>query len=596
MLGFLKGLFGGAPKPEAAAASLRRLGNVPVVVQGQVSALAVAGGRLFVASNDFVLSRTGPAPTNLFLAAYDDRGERVAQWPLGDIWSLAVSGSTLLIARKKGIEARDFDGKELWSAPIGEASLASAGDFVFAGSNGEIARLDASSGRVLARARYGTGTIALAVTSDGRVASGMRDGSVIRWSPELAQLDAFAAADPDDSITNIRSLAFSPDGNRLAVGAWERPVKIYDEAGQATTCGEIKHAMIHALAWRDAETLVGAFGFPGMGSIISEDSLTGAVAWWSASGELRGRLDVGEQLRALVADGDRLFAGGARGGVRRLGAAQNGDAGKPYAVSLSADGKRAAITVGTTVQLVDLDSGDTVRTIEQRYLHRHVWSADLSRFARPENSDMAVFDSDNPSAPLWTASLGRYTSDVRLSADGRRVVLWKDSELACFEEGRELWRSKVDFINGVIFRGTEVVVWSGSRLRVLSADGSVVLDWQAHAGKFPWFESGELSPDGQLLLVGCVPDGAQLLDIGARKIRWARDKKLGARVAWSRNGKHFVAARYDGSLVVHDIDGREVAQAKAVHRFGASSHLGFPRADRVVSFGADGGFVVWALT
>ena len=174
---------------------------------------------------------------------------------------------------------------------------------------------------------YSTALYAVAVSPDGRtLASGDRTGETVLWDVEsgreLHRLKApafytFDAQKRGRAIGGIRSLCFSPDGTRLALGGigavtnvdgFVGPcrVEMWDwQAGKRVFVGQDRHkAVLNHIAFHPSEPwIIGAGGGDG----------GGALAFWDLQQEKAAHVAKPPghlQCFAFDAETPRLFAAG----------------------------------------------------------------------------------------------------------------------------------------------------------------------------------------------------------------------------------------------------------------------------------------------
>ncbi len=241
------------------------------------------------------------------------------------IWTRAESAEQV-----RAVEAHDGWLRDVAVFPDGK-KLASVGDDML------VKIWDAGTGELLqtcdGHARrtpegFATALYAVAISPDGKtVASGDRIGEVCLWEADTGKLAArfqaptFYTFDPvkrSRSIGGIRSLGFSPDGSRLAVGGIGQVtnvdgfvgpcrVELWDwQAGQRTFLGQDNHnAVLNHVAFHPVESkwLVGGGGGDGGGLIAFWDQTKEAPAH---KAKPKGHL----QRFCFSTDGGQLFAVG----------------------------------------------------------------------------------------------------------------------------------------------------------------------------------------------------------------------------------------------------------------------------------------------
>jgi serine/threonine protein kinase/WD40 repeat protein len=281
----------------------------------------------------------------------------------------------------------------------------------------------------------------LAISADGRrVAAAASDGELVRIHDAALAWRQSAA---DRLGSQVRSLAFSPDGNQLAIGMRDSTVRLHDATGGAVGSTELRrytghHAEVSAVAWGPGGELVSA----------SED---GTVRVWNLAQAPREERMLRRFTGFVVSPDEALFAG-------------------------VAEGNRIVLWDG--------------RTREPRALNEREGFKPLG--FRPEESALLVsqrLNETQASIELWRladgATLRTMTLDggrhMLASPRGDRLILWSKGEAVVYDvaNGAELAR----FIEGRQgFQADSAAVFDGERFIVRTFPVGVTV-WEVAAGR-----------------------------------------------------------------------------------------------------------------
>ena len=305
----------------------------------------------------------------------------------------------------------------------------------------------------------------------------------------------------------INEIAYSPDGNRLAVasriGVW-----LYDT-----------HTGAEGALFTGHTDEVISVSFSPDGSMLASGSLDKTVRLWEVSTGIHLRTFRGHSRFVLnVAfspDGVTLASGSWDGTIRLWEVATGrylrmfqGHTSYVLNVAFSPDGQTLASgSQDSTVRLWEVATGKHLRTLERHT--RSVWSVSIS----PDGQILASGSWDG-NIHLWEVATGKHLRRLRWTAVGRSVSFSPDGRTlaGAGEDGAiRLWEvatgkrlgafeGHIDYIKSVSFSS------DGRTLASASEDGTVRL-WEVATGvplrtlegHTGFVESVSFSPDGQTL-------------------------------------------------------------------------------------------------
>jgi WD40 repeat protein len=356
--------------------------------------------------------------------AFSADGQRLASGS-GDqtvkVWDMATGLETLTLkghTREVSSVAFSPDGKRLAS-----------------GSEDRMVKVwDAQTGQETLTLQGHTGQV-LSVTfsPDGKRLASASGGMDQQLRPLPGEVKVWVAASGRQTLTlkghtgYVSSVAFSPDGKRLASASWDETVKVWDLA----TCQETFTLKGHTGG-------ISSVAFSPDGKRLASASWDRTVKVWDGrTGKealtLQGRT---EQVMSVAfsPDGKRL-ASGSRDGTVKVWDAQTGQetlslkghtTGYVSSVAFSPDGKRLASASGDgTVKVWDAQTGQETLTLQGHtaVVRSVAFSPDGQRLASAsEDRTVKVWDAQTGQETLTLQGHTGSVNSVAFSPDGQRIA------------------------------------------------------------------------------------------------------------------------------------------------------------------------------
>jgi WD40 repeat protein/serine/threonine protein kinase len=368
---------------------------------------------------------------------------------------------------------------------------------------------------------------------------------------------------------NIHSVAYSPDGKRLASGSGDTTVKVWDaQTGQELLTLRGHTLAVSSVAYSpDGKRLASATRHF---SVTSDE----VKVWDAQTGQELLTLKGGSNSVVFSPDGKRL-ASASTGNRVKVWDAQTGQelltlkghTDMIWSVAFSPDGKRlASASEDKTVRVWDAQTGQ-----QSLFLKGNVWGLAFS----PDGKRLAGVAGE---VTVWDAQTGqellslkdRGASSVSFSPDGQRLVSGSSRgtlRIWDLQTGQEIRTLK---------GGGGSVVFSpdGQRLASSSADKTVKV-WDAHKDQEPLTLRG--AGDGS---VAFSPDFRRLASASADNTVTVRDAQTGQptltlkghtvlvrSVAFSPDGKRLASATWNDAKVWDAQTGQELLTIEG--RFGS---------------------------
>jgi WD40 repeat protein/tRNA A-37 threonylcarbamoyl transferase component Bud32 len=408
--------------------------------------------------------------------------------------------------------------------------------------------------------------------------------------------------------SRVTSVAFSPDGNRLASGSADNTVKVWDARTGLETL---------TLKGHSGQVNCVAFSPDGKRLVSSSDDDTIKV-WDAQTGRetiTLNRHNGSVRSVAFSPDGKRLVSGEWDGAI----VVRDAQTGKETftlkahtqpvnSIAFSADGKRLVSCSGdNTVKVWDTQTGKETLTLRAP-------TTMPNSVAFSPNGKWLVSGGEDGTIKVWDAHTGQEiltlkgrtgpVLSVAFSPDGKRLVSGGDNDGAI-----KMWDAQT---GQAIFtlKGHTVYVRSvafspdGKRLISGSEDGTVKV-WDAHTSQEPltlkghigWVRSVAFSPDGKRLVSGGQDGTLKVWDARTgQQILTLKGHNAGSlSAAFSLDGKRLVSVGdNDGAIKMWDAQsGQETLILKGNVRFMVRSVAFSPDSKRLVSGSWGGAIVVW---
>lgn len=412
--------------------------------------------------------------------------------------------------------------------------------------------IDVGAGEVAAELSHGAWVRTVAWSPDGtRLASGDQAGMVCIWDPsrgaEMSRVKAHGQG--------VRSVAWSPDGTRLATVGDDGTLRIADaSSGTEIARGRCDHTLFDA-AWSPD------------GRRLATGGRDGTVRLWDPVTAVEiGRFEAQHIVLAVTwsPDGTRLASAGDDGTVRTWNA-------------------------GTWAQAARFDG-------HRDWVWSVVWSGDSTRLAS---------GGVDGTVRIWDAATGAETAAAAGHDAGVRSVAWSDDGTSLASGGEDCtvrcWNPESGD-ETARFEGLGVgvrsIAWSPDGVRFASGDdGGTVQIWNALLGS----ETNRLSGHrGWVHAVAWSPDGSRLASAGDDGTVRTWDTATGAEttreegdlggvwaLAWSPDGARVASVGADGTVrIANALTGAEMARFDG-HRGGAGALAWSPDGALLASGGRD---------
>jgi eukaryotic-like serine/threonine-protein kinase len=440
----------------------------------------------------------------------------------------------------------------------------------------------------------------VAFSPDGRrLASGSWDNTVKIWDSatgkELFSLNGHASS--------VFSVAFSPDGRRLASGNNDRPVKIWDVA----TGKELLSLKVHS-------SMVNSVAFSPDGQWLASGGGRTVTIWNSVTGKelLSFNGHTGEvNSVAFSPDGQRLASGSGDETVKIWDIATGkelfslkGHNGRVNSVAFSPDGQRLASGNGDeTVKIWEVATGKELFSLKGHngWVNSVAFSPDGQRLAWGSGNTVKIWNTSTGEELFDLKGHSDSVRSVAFSSDGQRLTSGsadKTVKIWNSETGNELFTLKdnADLVRSVAFSPDGQRVASGGR----DKDNTVKI-WDIASGKeltslkghADWVKSVAFSPDGQRLASDSNDGTVKIWDSGTGKELFDLESGDVGSVAFSPDGQRLASGGNDHAVRIWDsATGKELLNLKG-HADAIMSVAFSPDGQRLASGGFDHTVRIW---
>jgi WD40 repeat protein/tRNA A-37 threonylcarbamoyl transferase component Bud32 len=316
----------------------------------------------------------------------------------------------------------------------------------------------------------------------------------------------------DGHTDSIASLAWSPDGRRMATGGYDNQVGIWDvSTGNALVLKKAGGDRVVSVAWNP------------VGELLATGRKDGMIQFWNpATGEeLAGLAEhTGNVYVAWNRQGDRLASAGSDATLKLWDRGGQPVAAYPLVaacrgISWSADGERLAVAVAENpVQIIDVASGDVRLTLPDR----------ASSLAWSPNGEMIVTVQGSSGLTVWKAVDGSRVLSLRAQNDSPTIP--STLEVSWSPDSRQISMARATIGDGGGFAVLDVA--NQRQSRGYRTGGVYLAEW---------------SPDGKTIATAGKDGKVRIWD-AARDQAFREFQASTSRhesLAWSSNGR-FVAS------------------------------------------------------
>ncbi|KAK4643734.1 hypothetical protein QC761_0070960 [Podospora bellae-mahoneyi] len=444
----------------------------------------------------------------------------------------------------------------------------------------------------------------VAFSPDGqRLASGSDDKTVKIWDPASGQ----CLQTLEGHYGSVHSVAISPDGQRLASGSGNKTVKIWDPAsGQCLQTLEGHHDWVNSVAFSpDSQRLASGSG--------DKTVRIWDPAWGQCLQTLEGHRGWVYSV-TFSPDGQRLASGSRDKTVKIWDPASGqclqtleGHRDWVNSVAFSPDSQRLASGSGDkTVRIWDPASGQCLQTLEgdRGWVNSVAFSPDGQRLASG-SSDKTVKIWDPALGQCLQTLEGHYGSvySVAFSPDSQRLASGSGNKtVKIWDPTSGQYSQTLEGHHGSVYS----VAFSPDGQRLASgSDDKTVKIWDPASGQYlqtleghrDWVDSVAFSPDGQRLASGSGDKTVKIWDPALGQCLQTLEGHYGSvhSVAFSPDGQRLASGSFDKTVKIWDPASGQCLQTLEGHRGWVNSVAFSPDGQRLASGSLDNTVKIWDL-
>ncbi len=442
----------------------------------------------------------------------------------------------------------------------------------------------------------------------------------------------------------IRSVAWSPDGSRIASGSYET-IKIWDaktgseiitlndiygnefSVAWSPDCSRIASGSRETIKIWDAKTgaelmtlkghnsNVCSVAWSSDGSRIASGSYDSTVKIWDAKTgteimTLMGHDDWVNSV-AWSPDGSRIASGcddetikiwDAKTGTEIMTLIGHND--DVNSVAWSPDGSRIASgSDDARIKIWDAKTGNELMTLtgHDRYVNSLAWSPDNGRIASGSGDEtIKIWDAKTGTELITLMGHNDWVNSVAWSPDGSRIASRSFSEI-------KIWDAKTgtELMTFTGHHGYDIsVTWSPDGCRIASGSRETIKIWDAKigteimtlSGHNDWVNSIAWSPDGSRIIAGAGYEGTIKIwdaNTGAELMTLTGHDRYVNSVAWSPDGSRIASGSYDSTIIIWDAKTGTELMTLIGHDDDVNSVAWSPDGNKVAGGGWHTGITIW---